>query len=393
MKKQLVNVGFIGAGLFITAHHLPTAYETEFIHIRAIADLNPDLLAAHAERFSPDYIATDYQQLLSDPEIDLIVIGTRQDTHAKLIVEALDAGKWVWCEKPMCDTPEEEEAVIAAEKRAKGRLAIGFNRRFAPSITKAREILKKLPRPWIINYRLQTYSYYKNKKGDNFYENRPHIIYEGCHMLDLATFILQEPPSRIFMSGSEHENDVVMLEYPDGSRFLLIINNQAGASLMEKEMIEIFSSGGALSIRDFIEMRVRSIAGEKDQLFLPERCKFNDLIKRWGYPFWEVLRSRLVEPDAATSRGIVPVELAMEDQPFTGELARIAEEEKSAPWQQRNIFSDKGWCDAFRHFARACLENSIPETASGMDGKFANDLGFALLESKKLGMPVNFTTK
>lgn len=212
-------------------------------------------------------------------------------------------------------------------------------------------------------------------------------------MLDLATFILQEPPSRIFMSGSEHENDVVMLEYPDGSRFLLIINNQAGASLMEKEMIEIFSSGGALSIRDFIEMRVRSIAGEKDQLFLPERCKFNDLIKRWGYPFWEVLRSRLVEPDAATSRGIVPVELAMEDQPFTGELARIAEEEKSAPWQQRNIFSDKGWCDAFRHFARACLENSIPETASGMDGKFANDLGFALLESKKLGMPVNFTTK
>lgn len=210
-------------------------------------------------------------------------------------------------------------------------------------------------------------------------------------MLDLASFLLQEVPERIFMSGNQDENDIVMLEYSDGSRFFLILNNLAGSGLMEKEMIEIFSAGGALSIRDFVEMRVRSIAGEKDQLFLPERCKFNEQIKRWGYPFWEVLRSRLVEPDAAISKGIVPVELAMEDQPFAEELAKIAEAEKSAPWQQRNIFSDKGWYDAFRHFAQACLENSVPETASGADGKFASDLGFALLESKKQGIPLKFT--
>ena len=393
MKKQLVNVGFIGAGLFITAHHLPTAYETEFIHIRAIADLNPDLLAAHAERFSPDYIATDYQQLLSDPEIDLIVIGTRQDTHAKLIVEALDAGKWVWCEKPMCDTPEEEAAVIAAEKRAKGRLAIGFNRRFAPAVTKSLEILQKLPRPWIINYRLQTNDYYKNMKHDTFYHNRAHIIYEGCHMLDLACFILGTVPERLFMSGTEDENDIVILEYKDGSRFVLTITSQAGAPLLEKEMIEIFTRDGALSMREFVELRVRSVDGEKDYIFPAERCKFNEQILRWGYPFWETLRSRLVEPDVNRSRGIVPVMPAMEEMPFASELARIAEAEKDNPWQERNIFCDKGWKDSFCHFARACMENTIPRTANGIDGKIANDMGFALLESKKLGMPVNFTTK
>ena len=393
MKKQLVNVGFIGAGLFITAHHLPTAYETEFIHIRAIADLNPDLLAAHAERFSPDYIATNYQQLLSDPEIDLIVIGTRQDTHAKLIVEALDAGKWVWCEKPMCDTPEEEAAVIAAEKRANGRLAIGFNRRFAPAVTKSLEILQKLPRPWIINYRLQTNDYYKNMKHDTFYHNRAQIIYEGCHMLDLACFILGTVPERLFMSGTEDENDIVILEYKDGSRFVLTITSQAGAPLLEKEMIEIFTRDGALSMREFVELRVRSVDGEKDYIFPAERCKFNEQILRWGYPFWEALRSRLVEPDAKRSRGLVPVMPAMEDMPFASELARIAEAEKDAPWQERNIFCDKGWKDSFCHFAKACMENTIPRTASGMDGKIASDMGFALLESKKLGMPVNFTTK
>lgn len=390
MEKKIVNVGFIGAGAFITAHHLPTAHEADFIHIRAIADLNPEQLSAHAEKFSPDYVTSDYKQLLSDPEIDLVVIGTRQDTHAKLIVESLDAGKWVWCEKPMCEKPEEEEAVIAAEKRASGKLAIGFNRRFAPAVTKSMEILKNLPRPWIINYRLQANDYYKNMKHDTFYHDRAHIIYEGCHMLDLANFIFGEVPQRLFMSGTEAENDIAILEYADGSRFVLTITSQAGAPLLEKEMFEIFTANGALSVRDFVELRVRSVAGEKDYLFLPERCKFNEYIARWGYPFWETLRSRLVEPDSHCSRGIVPVIPAMGEQPFTAELERIAEAEKDAPWQERNIFCDKGWKDSFCHFARACMEKSEPRTANGRDGKIANDMGFALLESKKNGIPVKF---
>lgn len=393
MEKKVVNVGFIGAGSFISAHHLPTAHEAEFIHIRAISDLNKELLDSHAEKYSPDYTASDYRQLLDDPEIDLVVIGTRQDTHAQLIIEALDADKWVWCEKPMCDTPDEEAAIIAAEKRSKGKLAIGFNRRFAPAVTKSLEILQKLPRPWIVNYRLQTNDYYKNMKHDTFYHNRAHIIYEGCHMLDLACFIFGTVPQRLFMSGTEDENDIVILEYADGSRFVLTITSQAGAPLLEKEMIEIFTRDGALSMREFVELRVRSVAGEKDYIFPAERCKFNEQILRWGYPFWEALRSRLVEPDAKRSRGLVPVMPAMEDMPFASELARIAEAEKDAPWQERNIFCDKGWKDSFCHFAKACMENTVPRTANGTDGKIASDMGFALLESKKLGMPVNFTTK
>lgn len=391
MSTDKVNVGFIGAGCFIEAHHLPTAHETDFIKIRAIADLNEKTLSARKKKYSPDYVTTDYHKLLDDPETDLIVIGTRQDTHAQLIVEALDAGKWVWCEKPMCDTPEEEKMVIAAEKRAKGRLAIGFNRRFAPAVSKSIEVLRKLPRPWIVNYRLQTNDYYKNKTNDTFYHDRAHIIYEGCHMLDLASFIFGETPERVFMSGTADENDIVILEYNDGSRFLLTITSQAGAPLLEKEMIEVFTKDGSISMRDFVDLRIRSIAGEKDHLFPPERCKYNPQILRWGYSFYEILRSRLVEPDAKISSGIVPVEAAFSEQPFTCELEKIAEAEKDAPWQERNIFCDKGWHDAFCHFAKACMEKTEPHTASGVDGKLANDLGFALLESKKQGIPLKFT--
>ena len=111
-----VHIGFIGAGSFISMNHLPTAAKSDFIRIRAISDLNPEVLAAHQERYAPDYVTEDYRRILDDPQIELVVIGTRQDTHAQLIIESLDAGKWVWCEKPMCETPEEEVAILESNR-------------------------------------------------------------------------------------------------------------------------------------------------------------------------------------------------------------------------------------------------------------------------------------
>ena len=388
MKK--VNVGFIGVGSFISMHHLPHAAECDFMRIRAIADLNRELLELRQKCYKPDYVTEDYRQILADPEIDLVIIGTRQDTHARLIIESLDAGKWVWCEKPMCDTQEEEAAVIAAEKRNPGRLAIGFNRRFAPAVTKTMELLKNLPRPWIINYRLQSNGGYKTKMNDTFYHERPHIIYEGCHLLDLSKYIMGGAPERIYMSGTKDENDIIILEYADGSRFLLTITSTAGAAFLEKEMMEVYTSKGAISMRDFIELRVRGIAGEKDYLYTPKQNVFGSLIKRWGYGCWEFLRSEIVKQDRPLNPGMVQMVPAPEELPYAEEVAEICRQNLDAPWQERTLNGDKGWRDALYHFARACLEGTEPHTANGEDGKFANDLGFALLESKKAGQPIPF---
>jgi len=389
MKK--VNVGFIGAGAFISATHLKTAGETDFINIAAIADLNEDLLKAHSKKYEIGYTTTDYKKLLADKNIDLIVIGTRQDLHASLIVEALDAGKWVWCEKPMCETSEEAEAVLAAEKRNSGKLAIGFNRRFAPAIQKALEIMHdKMPRPWIINYRLQSNGGYKAKKEDTFYHNRAHIVYEGCHHLDLINYIMQETPTRVFMSGTEDENDISILEYSDGSRFVFTCTSHAGSGMLEKETMEVFSQGGAISIREFIEMRVRGVEGERDYLFAPTRCPADAMVLKYGFNAWHAFQSRLVEPDRSPEQLMPPVKLACQEQPFLKEIEDIYQTMKDLSWQERNFQVAKGWIEAFQHFARCCMENVEPATADGTAGKLANDIAFALLESKKTGMPQVF---
>ena len=84
---------------------------------------------------------------------------------------------------------------------------------------------------------------------------------------------------------------------------------------------------------------------------------------------------------------IVP---APEELPYASEVAKICEETKNSHWSERTLVGDKGWFDAFRHFAGACLEGTEPRTADGKAGKFANDLGFALLESSRQGMPLPF---
>ncbi len=388
--ERKVNVGFIGAGSFISRHHLPTAGKSKVMKIRAIADLNQELLNAHAEKYAPDYTTDDYKQLLNDPEIDLIVIGTRQDTHAALIIEALDSGKWVWCEKPMCETREEEELIIAAEKRAKGRLAIGFNRRFAPAVQKCRQVMfEKLPKPWIVNYRLQENGGYKTSKTDKFYHQRAHIIYEGCHHLDLANYLFGTLPERVFMSGTyEDENDICILEYADGSRFILTITTNAGSAMLEKESMEVFSQGGALSMRDFVELRIRGIKGETDCIFPPENLPWGELVTKYGYDCWESLFSRLIEPDMSAGSSLVPTVVAQSEKVFASEVDAIGEKMKDTHWLERNFTGDKGWIDALEHFALCCRDKSIPETADGLAGKSANELAFALLESKQSGMPV-----
>ena len=97
MKK--VNIGFIGAGSFISCTHLPTAAATGYINIAAIAELDDSIIDRHKSRYDVGYFTKDYKDILNDPTIDIAVIGTKQDMHAKLIIETLDAGKWVWCEK------------------------------------------------------------------------------------------------------------------------------------------------------------------------------------------------------------------------------------------------------------------------------------------------------
>ena len=393
-----VNVGFIGAGAFISSTHLRTAGATDYINISAIADLNEKLLVAHSKKYKVGYTTTDYKQLLNDPAIDIIVIGVKQELHAKLIVESLDSGKWVWCEKPMCETAEEAENILAAAERNPGKLAIGFNRRFAPAYTAALSELKKRPRPWFVSYRMQMNNVQKKRNKDSFYFTRPAIVYEGCHLTDLATFIFGEAPSRVFMSGpADEENDCVILEYKDGSRFQLLTTNSAGNGGLAKEFAEFFAAGLALQVNDFTDLKIRGDYDKTDRIFPFAWGEYADEINRYGYDFVETLRMQLAQPDRAIADAqdtvIAPVVRGYSEHPYEAAVNKIYEELKDLDWEDRHFIVDKGWERSFQHFCKAFLDGTEPLNADAKAGKLANDISYALLESKKCGSPVEFKSE
>ncbi len=349
------------------------------MEIAAIADINENLLATHAKNMKVGYCTTDYRKLLDDSDIDIIVIGTKQNLHAKLIVESLDAGKWVFCEKPMAETEDESRAVINAEKRSPGKLAIGFNRRFAPSYRRAKQLMHNIPKPWLINYRLM-FPNPQKKNEKNFYSEHERILYEGSHILDYVSWLLCDRPKRVFMTGDRILNNCCILEYRDGSQFSFMCGS-FGSYCLWKEYIEIFGKYTAITVSDFVDMRVRGFPGESDSLYPLHLGERAGEIRKWGFDFYETYRAKEAKEDYSSEyveefgMCLEPVKRPLENIPF--DVNEYNRHEKGL-WAS---VPDKGWTDSFKDFAACFIEGRVPENADGNAGKLSTDIALALLES------------
>ena len=131
MAKTL-KIGVIGAGVITTGSHLPAiARLGELLELVAVADVRPEAAEQAGRSYGVDHY-TDYRQLLSRSDIDLVDICTPEFLHREQTLAAAAAGKHVHCEKPMAMTAAEGDDMITACKRAGVRLMIGHSRRFTP---------------------------------------------------------------------------------------------------------------------------------------------------------------------------------------------------------------------------------------------------------------------
>lgn len=376
-----VRLGFIGAGQFVSASHLPPARASAIMEILAIADVNPATLAKHkADLPASVKFTTDYRKILDDAEIDLVIIGTRQDLHARLIVESLDAGKWVYCEKPMAETDDEIAAVLAAEGRSTGKLAIGLNRRFAPSYARAKVLMQAVPRPWFVTYRLMAPHLTTGDK-DDFYRNRPRIIYEGCHILDLLCWFFDADPQRVYMTGDRYRNNCCTFEFSDGSSAMLLCGS-VGSFCYPKEAMEIFGHGHTIAINDFVDMQVRGFKNEFDELYPLDRGAHAENIRKFGMDYYDICRVKEIQFNPDSMSLILDAGMTIESvrRPAGNAAMRAidAYNRLSAPYFDS---PDKGRTQALEHFAQCILDGTQPLTADGRAGARSTEIGLALLAS------------
>lgn len=127
---DILNVGVIGAGS-ISSLHLNSYANNPRVKLTAVCDLNEGRAKEKAEKYGIDNVYTDYRDLLANPDVRAVSICTWNNSHAEIAIAALDAGKHVLVEKPLCKTVEDALQVQEAVKRNNQVLQVGFVRRYA----------------------------------------------------------------------------------------------------------------------------------------------------------------------------------------------------------------------------------------------------------------------
>ena len=147
-----VNVGVIGLGEAAQVIHLPIlARLADRYRIAALCDVSPTLLAVLGDRYGVDPSArhADFRDLVAQPDLDAVVVVNSDEYHADCVIAALGHGRHVLVEKPMCLTPAEAEAIIAARDASGVQMMVAYMRRFAPAFTEAVDEVRRMGR---INY-------------------------------------------------------------------------------------------------------------------------------------------------------------------------------------------------------------------------------------------------
>jgi len=288
IKTDNINVAVIGAGGFAQAYHLPNLKKIPFYNIKAVVTRTGSNAKKIAEEYGAEYCTTDYKEVLKDENINMIVIATRHNLHAPIIVEAANAGKHIFVEKPIAMSYEDCKKVYDAVVKNKINLVVGFNRRFAPLAQKAKRVVENRKNPLMITYRINSAGMKKEHWINDPIEGGGAIIGEGCHFFDFCNWIVGRDPVQIYaeMISSNNEsivdanNVISTIRYEDGS-VASVVYTTIGNKSFPKERIEIFVDGGVIAIDEFKELIVTGLEGKGEKLKRIEKGQF-ELINEYG---------------------------------------------------------------------------------------------------------------
>jgi predicted dehydrogenase/threonine dehydrogenase-like Zn-dependent dehydrogenase len=249
-----VTVALVGPGSFVRSVHLPNLKADGGVKIKTVVARTSTHATDVVRSLGGGEAATDWHVAVEDAEIDLVVIGTRHDTHAEISAAALRAGRAVFVEKPLGLTREQIDDVWDAG-RENDRLAIGFNRPFAPASQQLRAEFDQADGPAHVIYRVNA------PLAADHWLNDPavgggRILGEGCHMLDYLNW-LTGTPLRVLAAAlpappsiGSVESASITVEYANGSVGTLHYSG-VGSSDMPKERIEVLRGGRSWVIDDF----------------------------------------------------------------------------------------------------------------------------------------------
>ncbi len=305
--KDRISVAIIGAGGFAKSMHLPNLQKMEnLFHVHAIASKTGTNAKAIALQYSASYATTDYQEILRDKDVDLVMIATRHDLHARMAVDAAKAGKAVFVEKPMALTKEKLDELVHALEETKVPFLVGFNRRFSPHVSRIKEFTDKRLNPLIINYRMNA-GFIPPDHWVQTAEGGGRNIGEACHIYDLFNCLTGSEVENVSAcsispkTGQYLRNDnfSATVKYKDGSVCNLIYT-ALGSKDVSKEQMDVYVDGKIITMDDYKKVTVFGSRTKGLDTSVPEKGQLEELrefaasIKNGdGYPIplWQLIQA------------------------------------------------------------------------------------------------------
>ncbi|MEZ4423547.1 MAG: bi-domain-containing oxidoreductase [Gemmatimonadota bacterium] len=268
--ERTARIGVIGAGQFAQGVLLPRLRGIDGATIAAIATGSGTTARPVAEKNGAAFCTSDYRDIVASPDVDAVLIATRHDLHAPILMEAIAAGKHVFVEKPIALTPEELDRVERAVADAQARRAsdplvvmVGLNRRYSPAGLAARDLLRRVGAPAVIDYRVNAGAAPADSWVHDPSVGGGRIVGEMCHSIDLVQFIVGAEPTEVFAratgaaatGAADPDTVVALLTFPDGTvatvRYLA-----NGEVTVPKERAEIFCGGHVMTMDNFRGHRI-----------------------------------------------------------------------------------------------------------------------------------------
>jgi len=261
-SEKILKAGVIGAGNFGKTYILPPLKRNRHVELLGITTSHGANAVNVAKKFGFKYAVADYKEIINDKNINTIFILTRHNLHSKIVAEGLKRDKNVYVEKPLAMNTEGMEEIKKVLSKSKGRLMVGFNRRFSPHSIKLKNFIGKGHGPIIMNFRVNA----GQLPPDHWLRDPDigggRIIGEGCHFIDFIRFLSGSCIKNLTAkSNFEKDNKVIEIEFTDGS-IGTILYATIGDRTFPKERVEVFVDGKVGIIDDF-RKTILSVNGKK----------------------------------------------------------------------------------------------------------------------------------
>ena len=269
--KRSVAIGLLGAGNFAMGTLLPSIKQIDGVELVGVCAANGSHSRHAALKFGFRYCTTDEEKILSDPDVNTVVIATRHHLHATQVLSALQAGKRIFCEKPLCLTESELAEIVRAYQNMAVQpvLMVGFNRRFAPMATRMKAFFAEINEPLAMHYRVNAGSVPPDHWVNDPEQGGGRILGEACHFVDFLSFLADAPLVEVQTRALSRTESAA-----DGAEIWLNFANRSqgtvryltnGDRSYSKERLEIFGGETVAVLEDF--RRLELVGRGRKQVF------------------------------------------------------------------------------------------------------------------------------